>query len=100
MGGRTGIRFLVEAVKRECIPVRPEALTIRIPIIKAGFDTDDSLIFGALDRSVRGLVVEGLGMGHRPAGHDAGDRSRPGRGDSRRDYQPLNEVSGGAGLRF
>lgn len=63
---RTGIRFLVEAVKRECIPVRPEALTNRIPIIKAGFDTDDSLIFCALDRSVRGLVVEGLGMGHLP----------------------------------
>jgi L-asparaginase len=63
---RTGIRYLMEAVKRECIPVRPEALTCRIPMIKAGFDTDDSLVQHALERSAPGLVVEGMGMGHLP----------------------------------
>lgn len=63
---RTGIRYLMETVKREYIPIRSESLTSRIPMIKAGFDTDDSLIQHALDRSVRALVVEGMGMGHLP----------------------------------
>ncbi|MGI6125470.1 MAG: asparaginase [Planifilum sp.] len=63
---RTGIRYLVGAVKREYIPVRPEALTSRIPMIKAGFDTDDALIHHALDRTAPALVVEGMGMGHLP----------------------------------
>lgn len=63
---RTGIRYLVETMKREYIPVRPEALDSRIPMIKAGFDTDDSLIHHALDQSVQALVVEGMGMGHLP----------------------------------
>lgn len=63
---RSGIRYLWETVKREYIPIRPEALSSRIPMIKAGFDVDDSLIHFALDRSARGLVVEGMGMGHIP----------------------------------